>query len=229
MIEEREIIRADVLDGVPHGFLTGVGHSGEPDPAFVVPGGRLVLVQQVHSPLALAVAAPFTGGPRPEADALVTATPGLVLGIKTADCAPVLLADRAAGVVGAAHAGWRGAHFGVLEATVRRMEELGASRSSINAAIGPTIALENYEVGFDFVEQFEDRHRSFFTRSTPGKWKFDLPAYVRWRLESLHLAKVALIGIDTYADETRFHSYRRATHRGVPDGGRQYSLIALPE
>ncbi|KLE34394.1 peptidoglycan editing factor PgeF [Aurantiacibacter luteus] len=227
MADAREALTAGVLDGVPHAFLTGKGGDGEPDPQRLLPGGALVLVRQVHSALAATADAPFD--PRPEADAVVTATPGLVLGIVTADCAPVLLADTRAGVVAAAHAGWRGAHHGVLEATVRRMEALGATRAGIVAAIGPTIARDSYEVGWDFVEQFEERHERFFLRAdTPGKWHFDLPAYVRWRLESMRLAAVEDLGLDTYADPLRFHSYRRATHRGEPTEGRQYSLIGLP-
>lgn len=221
--------RAAVLDGVPHGFLTGVGHEGVPDPAVILPGAGLALVKQVHSARVETVDAPVAWDARVEADALVTATPGLVLGVVTADCAPVLFADRQAGVVGAAHAGWRGAHGGVLEATVRRMEGLGARRGDIAAAIGPTIAQASYEVGWDFTEQFEERHQRFFVRAeTPGKWRFDLPAYVRARLESLGLAAIEDLAIDTYAHPTRFHSYRRATHRGEPADGRQYSLIALP-
>lgn len=228
MADTRDLLQADVLAGVPHGFCTGIGHSGEPDAGRIVPGAQLVLLKQVHSPIALAVDAPFAIGMRPEADAMATATPGLVLGIVTADCAPVLFADTQAGVVAAAHAGWRGAHFGVLEATVRRMEELGASRGNIRAAIGPTIAQTNYEVGWDFVEQFEERHQSFFTRSRPGKWQFDLPAYVASRLRALKLGNIGDLALDTYADEDRFHSYRRATHRRQATEGRQYSLIALP-
>ncbi len=229
MAEPQDVLRASGLAAVPHGFLTGIGRSGEPDPDVVMPGGRLVLVEQVHSPTALPVDAPFAAGARPEADAMATASPGLVLGIRTADCAPVLLADAAAGVIGAAHAGWRGAHFGVIEAVVRRMEELGARRENIAAAIGPTIAQENYEVEWDFFTQFEERHQRFFTRGKPGKWLFDLPAYVIWRLESLKLGSVEALGCDTYADEARFHSYRRATHRGEALDGRQFSLIGLPE
>lgn len=225
----RDIERAGVLEGIPHGFLTGVGHEGEPDPACILARSQLVLVKQIHSPLALVVDAPFAPDARPEADAMVTATPGLVLGIVTADCAPVLFSDREAGVIGAAHAGWRGAHFGVLEATVRRMEELGATRANISAAIGPTIAQANYEVGWDFVEQFEERHETFFLRGRPGKWQFDLPAYVAWRLRSLKISAVEDLGIDTYSQEARFHSYRRATHRAEATDKRQYSLIALPD
>lgn len=232
MADVPEILRAERLRDVPHGFCAGmskgVSHSGEPDPQSILPGARLVLLKQIHSPIALAVDAPFAVGTRPEADALVTATPGLVLGIATADCAPVLFADTQAGIVGAAHAGWRGAHFGVLEATVRRMEELGGTRANIRAAIGPTIAQANYEVGWDFVEQFEERHQMFFTRGRPGKWHFDLPAYVAWRLNALRLSHVSDLAVDTYANETRFHSYRRAIHHAKATAGRQYSVIALP-
>ncbi|MBH5321495.1 peptidoglycan editing factor PgeF [Aurantiacibacter sediminis] len=233
MADQREILRADVLDGTPHGtphgFLTGVGHTGEPDPALLVPGGKLVLTKQVHSAKAIAVESPYPDHARPEVDGLVTKTPGVILGIVTADCAPVLFADIDNGVIGAAHAGWRGAHYGVLEATVRKMEELGAERTNIAAAIGPTIAEENYEVGFDFYEQFEDRHADFFRRGRPGKWHFNLPAYVLWRLESLNLGQVEDLGVDTYANPERFHSYRRATHQGKAQDGRQFSLIGLPD
>ncbi|KLI64809.1 peptidoglycan editing factor PgeF [Aurantiacibacter marinus] len=229
MADTRKILRADGLAATPHGFLAGVGYEGEPDPELILPGGKLVLLEQVHSPKAVLVDSPYPAGARPEADAMATATPGLVLGIRTADCAPVLLADKGAGVIGAAHAGWRGAHYGVIEAVVRRMEELGARRDSICAAIGPTIAQENYEVGWEFCEQFEERHQRFFKRGKPGKWLFDLPAYVTWRLESLKLGLVEALGRDTYADEGQFHSYRRATHRGEARDGRQYSLIGLPE
>ncbi len=229
MAESCATLRAAVLEGLPHAFLPGVGQRGEPDPALLVPDSALVLLKQVHSARAIAADAPFAADTRPEADALVTTRAGLVLGIVTADCAPVLLADRRAGVVGAAHAGWRGAHYGVLEATVRRMEEFGARRADIVAAVGPTIAEENYEVGWDFCKQFEDRHQQFFRRGRPGKWHFDLPAYVRWRLESMKLAAIEVLGVDTYANENRYHSYRRATHRGEPGTGRQFSLIGLPQ
>lgn len=229
MADDREIIRANALEGVPHGFLTGIGYEGEPDPGAVLPGGQLVRVKQVHSAKVVTVDKPFPEDQRPEVDAIVTETPGLVLGIVTADCAPVLFADPAAGVVGAAHAGWRGAHHGVLEGTVRHMEALGAKRENIAAAIGPTIAEQNYEVGWDFCKLFEDRHQRFFRRGRPGKWHFDLPAYVSWRLESMKLGGIEDLGLDTYADDARFHSYRRATHRGEPTDGRQTSLIALSE
>lgn len=223
-----EVIRSAALAGVPHGFLTARGPEGEPDPGLIVPGGALVLVKQVHSPIALAVEAPFAPDARPEADALVTATPGLVLGIVTADCAPVLLADRAAGVVGAAHAGWRGAHGGVLEAAVEAMETLGANREDMAAAIGPAIAIESYEVDDAFRKRFTASDGRFFAPGREEHWQFDLEGYAEARLDAMGVGAVECLGLDTYADEERFFSYRRATHRGEPTYGRQFSLIGLP-
>ena len=228
MADSREVIRAASLAGVPHGYLTAEAPAGEPDPNPIVPGGELILLKQVHSSLALAVGAPLKQDERPEADALVTATPGLVLGIVTADCAPVLLADRAAGVIGAAHAGWRGALGGVLEAVVEEMEALGAHREDISAAIGPTIALESYEVDDAFRARFTPRDGRFFAPGREGHWYFDLEGYVEARLDAMGVGMVECLGLDTYAGEGRFHSYRRATHRGEPTYGRQYSLIGLP-
>ena len=228
MADSREVIRAASLAGVPHGFLTAEAPAGEPDPNPIVPGGELILLKQVHSSFALAVGAPFEQDERPEADALVTATPGLVLGIVTADCAPVLLADRAAGVIGAAHAGWRGALGGVLEAVVEEMEALGAHREDISAAIGPTIALESYEVDDAFRARFTPGDGRFFAPGREGHWYFDLEGYVEARLDAMGVGMVECLGLDTYAGEGRFHSYRRATHRGEPTYGRQYSLIGLP-
>ena len=228
MADSREVIRAASLAGVPHGFLTAEAPAGEPDPNPIVPGGELILLKQVHSSLALAVGAPLKQDERPEADALVTATPGLVLGIVTADCAPVLLADRAAGVIGAAHAGWRGALGGVLEAVVEEMEALGAHREDISAAIGPTIALESYEVDDAFRARFTPGDGRFFAPGREGHWYFDLEGYVEARLDAMGVGMVECLGLDTYAGEGRFHSYRRATHRGEPTYGRQYSLIGLP-
>ena len=228
MADSREVIRAASLAGVPHGFLTAEAPAGEPDPNPIVPGGELILLKQVHSSLALAVGAPLKQDERPEADALVTATPGLVLGIVTADCAPVLLADRAAGVIGAAHAGWRGALGGVLEAVVEEMEALGAHREDISAAIGPTIALESYEVDDAFRARFTPGDGRFFAPGREGHWYFDLEGYVEARLDAMGVGMVECLELDTYAGEGRFHSYRRATHRGEPTYGRQYSLIGLP-
>lgn len=228
MAELREIVRAASLVGVPHGFLTAAGPVGEPDAGLIVPGGELVLLRQVHSPVALSVEAPFSADERPEADALVTATPGLVLGIVTADCAPVLLADRRAGVIGAAHAGWRGAHGGVLEAVVEEMEALGAHREDMAAAIGPAIALESYEVDDAFRASFTQSDGRFFAPGQEGHWFFDLEGYVEARLDAMGVGVIEGLGLDTYAGEGRFHSFRRATHRGEPTYGRQYSLIGLP-
>ena len=212
----------------PHGFLDR-GQSDAQAFDLVAPAAAPVFVKQVHSPRVVTVDGPFADDDRPEADALVTAAPGTMLGIVTADCAPVLFADAEAGVIGAAHAGWRGAHHGVLEATVRRMEALGARPGRIAAAIGPTIAQDSYEVDWDFCEQFEERHDRFFRRGRrPGKWLFDLPAYVAWRLGTLSLAAIDDLALDTYADAARFHSFRRATHAGEATQGRQISLIALP-
>ncbi|RPF72730.1 peptidoglycan editing factor PgeF [Aurantiacibacter spongiae] len=226
-------IRSAVLEGVPHAFLPGVGREGEPDPGEIAAGSRLVLVRQVHSARACIVRAPFAGeSDRPEADALVTDRPGLALGIVTADCAPVLLADRRAGVVGAAHAGWRGAVGGVLESTIDAMEGLGAERYRIAAAIGPTIRQENYEVDAGFRKDIEDRLDTdparFFATGRTGHYKFDLPGFVAFRLSEAGVRTADELGVDTYANPGRYHSYRRATHSGNPTSGRQFSLIALP-
>ena len=227
MADRQVLICSGVLEGVPHGFCTGIGEQGAPDPELIVPGGVMVAAKQVHSPLALVVDAPFVEGDTPQVDALVTAVPGLVLAIVTADCAPVLLADRTAGIVAAAHAGWRGAHAGVLEATVDKMIELGARADQIRAAIGPTIARASYEVDEGFRAQFGESHAHLFSAGRPGHYQFDLEAYVAERLKKRGIGAIDPLGLDTYADEARFHSYRRATHRGEPTYGRQFSLIAL--
>jgi YfiH family protein len=159
---------------------------------------------------------------------MVTDRPGLLLGVVTADCAPVLLADREAGVVGAAHAGWRGAHGGVLESTVAAMERLGARRERIAAAVGPAIAQPSYEVDERFRENFAIDDERFFVAGREGRWQFDLEGYVVARLRAAGIAAAEPLGLDTYADEDRFFSFRRATHRGEPTYGRQFSLIGLP-
>lgn len=229
MAEQPEQVRARALAGIPHAFLTAIGDDAEPEPDAVEPGAALVTVKQVHSPLAICVDAPFAPGERPDADALATATPGLVLGIVTADCAPVLLADAEAGVVGAAHAGWRGAHGGVIEAVVAAMEQLGARRHTIAAAIGPTIAQASYEVDAAFRDRFVGQYpaaNDLFTPGRAGHAQFDLPGFVSRQLAQSGVSAVEDLALDTYADPHRFHSFRRATHRGEPTGGRQYSLIA---
>lgn len=251
---EPEILRAAALDGVPHGFLgrsggvsTGVvaglnvGLGAGDDPlavaenrrraaAAVAPGARLVTVYQVHSPDCVTVAEPWPEDARPEADALVTDRPGLVLGIVTADCAPVLLADRTAGVVGAAHAGWKGALGGVTDATIAAMEALGARRASIAAAIGPCIAQASYEVDLAFRDRFvadDPANARHFLPGRQGHSQFDLEGYVAARLAAAGLVTVERLGADTYARPDRFYSFRRATHRGEPAYGRQISLISV--
>ena len=198
----------------------------------VAPGAALVTLHQVHSAEAVAVTAPFADQARPHVDALVTDRPGLLLGILTADCVPVLLADRQAGVIGAAHAGWKGALGGVTDATVAAMERLGARRDCIAAAIGPCIARASYEVDDGFFRRFTEgdpeNERFFAAGARPGHHQFDIEAYVAARLAAAGLARIEALGLDTYADERRFFSFRRATHRGEPGYGRQISLIALP-
>lgn len=208
----------------PHGFLTGPQSDGG---QFSRATGDfpLVSVNQVHSAHAIVVTAPFADKDRPQADAMVTDRPGLALAIRTADCAPVLLADEAAGVIGAAHAGWRGALGGVLENTIAAMEKLGAQAERIAAAIGPAIARESYEVDEHLRSQFAEGDARFFAAGRPGHYQFDLPGYVAWRLSVAGIGMVDSLSIDTYADDARFHSFRRATHRGEPTYGRQYSLI----
>ena len=167
---------------------------------------------------------------RPRADAIVTREQGLAIGVSTADCGPVLFADPEARVIGAAHAGWRGALTGVLEATVAAMERLGASRSRIVAAAGPMISQPNYEVGADLVERFlaaDQGNARFFVAGRPGHSMFDLPGYVAARLGRLGLAAVEDLALCTYGDPGRFYSYRRATHRGEADYGRHVNAIAL--
>lgn len=248
-----EVIRADALEGVAHGFLgrrvgvsTGVvaglnvGTGSGDDPAAVaenvqraseavLPGAALARVYQVHSADCV-VAEPWPMDARPRADALVTDRPGLLLGIVTADCAPVLFADREAGVIGAAHAGWRGAIDGVTDATIAAMERLGARRERIVAAVGPCIAQASYEVDAGFRERFVTAARDndrFFAEGPAGKPHFDLEAYVVARLTAAGIGRVDALGLDTYADPDRFYSFRRATHCGEGDYGRQFSLIGL--
>lgn len=216
------MLRADILSDIPHGFST----REEPALETVLPGAPLVLAKQVHSPDVIMVIGPWDGAP-PEADALVTRQPGLLIGVVTADCAPVLLADREAGVAGAAHAGWRGAVGGVLENTVAAMEALGAQRGRIAAVIGPTIAQASYEVDAAMLERFPREANHFFAPGSPGHWQFDLPGFVAQRLRQADVGTVHDLAEDTYVQEARFYSFRRATHRGQPTGGRQTSVIGL--
>lgn len=252
-----EVIRSEALAGIPHGFLgrrggvsrgvaagLNVGHGAEDDSEAVaenrcraveavLPGAALATVYQVHSPDVVEVVRPWPHDRRPRADAMVTDRPGLLLGVVTADCAPVLLADRAAGVIGAAHAGWRGAFGGVLENTVAAMERLGARPERIVAAIGPTIAQPSYEVDAAFHDRLVDHDAANIDLLEPGAsghYQFDLAAYVERRLRyyGSGVEIVEDLGLDTYADDARFFSYRRAMHRGEANYGRQFSLIGLP-
>lgn len=249
-----EPLRAAALAGVRHGFLgrrggvsegvcagLNVGRGSGDDAAAieenrrravaaVAPGARLVTVHQVHSPVAVRVAAPWPHDQRPHADAMATDRLGLVLGILTADCAPVLLADAEGGVVGAAHAGWKGALAGVVEATVAAMEALGADRARIAAAIGPCIARKSYEVDAAFYRRFleaDPGNERFFANGRAGRHQFDLEGFVLSRLAAAGLSRIEALGEDSYSQPDRFFSYRRSTHRGEPAYGRQISLIAL--
>jgi YfiH family protein len=183
--------------------------------------------KQVHSADAVTVDASWDCDAECEADALVTRERGIVLGIVTADCAPILLADTEAGVIGAAHAGWRGARAGIIANTVAEMELLGAVPARIAAVIGPTIAQASYEVDAAMRDQFEAGDMRFFQSWDEGKWQFNLPGYAAEQLRRAGAGSVTDLALDTYADETQFFSYRRATHRGEETGGRQISMIGL--
>jgi YfiH family protein len=184
---------------------------------------------QVHSASVVMVEAPWNAGP--QADAMVSNTKGIALGILSADCAPVLLADGDAGVIGAAHAGWKGALAGVIEAVIAAMEGLGARRARIAAAIGPCISQENYEVGAEFRQRFVDAQpanaRFFVAGSRALHHQFDLEAFTADRLKSAGVDNVSRLTACTYARETEFFSFRRATHRGEADYGRELSAIVL--
>jgi polyphenol oxidase len=198
----------------------------------VLPGASLVTVHQVHSAKCVFADAPWPDDARPHADAIVTNRPGLLLGVLTADCGPVLLADMQNGVVAAAHAGWGGALHGVLASTVACMIDHGAKIESIVAAVGPCIASRSYEVGEDLRGKFlsdDTAHDQFFASGRgPNKYQFDLEGFIALRLAQAGVRKVDLLGIDTYSQAERFFSYRRTTHAGEPDYGRQISLIGLP-
>ncbi|MBA4048146.1 MAG: peptidoglycan editing factor PgeF [Sphingomonas sp.] len=249
-----EVVRAAALGAVPHGFLGrrgGVSHglhaglnvgTGSDDGAAavaenraravaaVLPGATLVSVFQVHSADVVTVTGSIDFADRPHADAMVTNRPGLVLGILTADCAPVLLHDAAAGVIGAAHAGWKGALAGVTDRTVAAMVALGAKSERIAAAIGPCIARVSYEVDDAFARRFAEHdpaNERHFAPGRAGHHQFDLAAYVAARLAAAGVGRIELIARDTYAEPDSYFSYRRSTHRGEPDYGRQISLIGL--
>ena len=254
-------IRSPVLDrfaqnGVRHGFFTrtggvsegiykglnaGLGSADSTESVaenrlriaswFDVGPERLLSLYQIHSADALAISEPFTGE-RPKADAMVTDRPGIAIGVLAADCGPVLFADAQAGVIGAAHAGWKGALTGILESTIAAMEKLGAHRENIAAVLGPSIQAENYEVGPEFVARFLEADPAneiyFVPSANEGHAQFDLNRYTVDRLVRAGV-EADSVGRCTYAAEGLFYSYRRATHRGEPDYGRQISAIVLED
>jgi len=249
-----EVLTHPALAGAAHGFLgrrggvsvglhagLNVGWGSDDDPAAiaenraravaaVLPGARLVCAYQVHSPDVVTVTEPWPDDERPHADALVTDRPGLLLGILTADCAPVLFHDARAGVIGAAHAGWKGAVSGVTDATIAAMEALGAQRGDIAAVVGPCIAQKSYEVDAAFEQRFvtaDPANARFFRAGRAGHAWFDLEGYVAERLRAAGLGSVAMLGEDTYGQPERFFSFRRATHHGEPGYGREISLIGM--
>lgn len=248
-----EIITADSLLPARHGFFTrrggassgvfeglncGYGSSDQHEAvtinrrrvaeAMEVPQSKLVGVHQIHSSEAIHAKGPLQ--PSPKADALVTSEPGLALSILTADCQPVLFSDPETGVIGAAHAGWKGALFGVLEATLDQMEQLGADRRNVTAVIGPCISQGAYEVSEDFLETFlaeDDDYAGFFAQGKPGHYQFDLPGFGLHRLRQAGIGQAEWTRHCTYSDPDRFFSYRRTTHANEADYGRLIATIRL--
>jgi hypothetical protein len=230
-----------VSDGIYASLNGGVGSNDAPGnvaenrarmaQALGVAPDRLLTPYQIHSPDVVVAGEPWTHEARPRADAVVTRAPGLAIGVSTADCGPLLFADEDAGVIGAAHAGWRGAFTGVIEATVAAMETLGANRARIAVALGPTIRQANYEVGPEFVERFlaadVDNARFFGPSQRDGHAMFDLTGYIADRVARAGVANFEDLGHCTYAEPERFYSYRRTTQRGEPDYGRHVNAIAL--
>ncbi len=249
-----EVLRSSLLGDIPHGFLgrrggvsqgihagLNVGLGSDDDREAVVenrrraadailPAAEMVTVHQIHSPVVVSVSEAVSLDARPQADAMVTDRPGLLLGILTADCVPVLFADNEAGIIGAAHAGWKGAISGVTDNTLTAMEALGADRGRIACAIGPCIAQKSYEVDDGFYRRFveeADENERFFASGKPGHWQFDIEGYVAARLAAAGVTKVECLGEDTYSQPDRFFSYRRSCHMGEPGYGREISLIGL--
>ncbi|OHV85053.1 peptidoglycan editing factor PgeF [Rhizobium sp. LCM 4573] len=233
--------RGGVSQGIYAGLNVGLGSQDEREHVaenrarvarwFDLPVEKLATVHQVHSPDVIVMDETYAGE-RPKADAMVTSVPGVILGVLAADCGPVLFADHENGVVGAAHAGWKGALGGVLENTIEAMVSLGAEREKITACLGPSIGPASYEVGPEFVERFlnfDPSYEVFFSPSPKaGHAMFDLPSLTIKRLTAAG-AKAENLKLDTYPDTERFFSYRRTTHAGEPDYGRQISAIAIVE
>jgi YfiH family protein len=250
-----EVNRAISLGRLPHGFLgrrggisvgqcaglnVGFGSNDDREAiagnrrlavASLLPDAELATVHQIHSAKAIVAYKAWAQDARPRADAMVTDRPNLLIGILTADCAPVLFSDHKAVVVGAAHAGWRGALAGVTDATIEAMELLGARRENIHAAVGPCIAQPSYEVDEAFRSRFvhaDPDNERFFIEGPAGKPHFDLEAYVVHRLIAAGIDEIEALNLDTYADDDRFFSFRRSTHRREADYGRQLSAIGIP-
>jgi YfiH family protein len=229
-----------VSDGIYNSLNGGIGSND--DPANVaenrsrmaeqmgVTPEYFLSVHQTHSPDVVVTSGPWQGASRPLADALVTRSEGLAIGATAADCGAILLIDPNARVIGAAHAGWKGALTGIVESTVDAMEKLGAERSGIVAAIGPLIRQHSYEVGAEFVDRFVEADAEnalfFLSAAREGHAMFDLAGFIRMRLENAGVLMIDDIGADTYSDE-RFYSYRRSVHRGEPDYGRHVHAIVL--
>ena len=229
-----------VSGGIYAGLNAGIG--SQDDPAHVaenrlrmaeqmgVAPAHFLTVHQTHSPDVVVATAPWDATARPRADAIVTRTEGLSIGASAADCGPILLVDPNARVIGAAHAGWKGALTGILESTVDAMEKLGAERGDMIAAIGPLIRQQSYEVGGEFVERFIEADAGnalfFIPSARDGHSMFDLAGFIRMRLENAGVLMIDDTGVDTYSDE-RFYSYRRSVHRKEPDYGRHVHAIAL--
>lgn len=246
------------LPGIRHAFFTrnggvsqgvydslngGVGSSDAPEHvaenrarmalSLGVKPERFLTLYQIHSPDVVVVDEPWSPDSRPRADALVTRVPELAIGVSTADCGPLLFADSEARVIGAAHAGWRGAFTGIIEQTIAAMEKLGASRDNIAVALGPTIRQANYEVGPEFIARFLaadiDNTRFFTEAERTGHHMFDLTGYIASRVEQAGIVNFEDLGLCTYAEPERFYSFRRATHQSEPDYGRHINAIALHE
>ena len=242
------------LDGIRHAFFTrtggvsqgvyatlngGIGSKDHADhvnenrgrmaQALGVKPEHFLTAYQVHSPDVIVVEKPWPRDNRPRVDAMVTKVPGIALGVSTADCGPILFADPQAQVIGGAHAGWRGALTGVLEATIDAMEKLGADRARMTVAVGPLIRQDSYEVGPEFVERFvtQDKSNERFFKTNGGQPMFDLAGYIRARLTAAGVTQIDDLGLDTFAEPERFFSYRRSTKLGESDYGRHINAIAL--
>jgi YfiH family protein len=251
-----EAVSLAALPGLRHGFFTraggvsqgiyaslngGIGSQDDPASvatnrarmaaALAVAPERLITPYQIHSAAVAVVEAPWNPSARPRADAVVTRTPGLAIGVTTADCGPVLFADAEAGVIGAAHAGWRGAFGGILEATIGALENCGARRECVVAALGPMIRQPNYEVGPEFVDRFktaDPANTAYFIPSSRADHSlFDLPGYIAMRLARAGIARIEDVGCCTYASAEQFFSFRRTTHLGETDYGRHVNALAL--